>query len=112
MLSFPTTNSTNVVNSLQVPPAITNNTTVEATEYIEVPLCQLTNTCCPADFDGSGFLDSDDFIAFVSAFGLGCTGAGQPDAACVRSADFDGTGFVDSDDFIAYVTAFEAGCSN
>jgi hypothetical protein len=111
VLSFPTANGTNVVNSLQVPPAITSNTTVEANEYIEVPLCQLTNTCCPADFDGSGFLDSDDFIMFVSAFGLGCTGPGQPDAACVKSADYDGTGFVDSDDFIAYVTAFEAGCN-
>jgi hypothetical protein len=65
---------------------------------------------CPADFDGSGFLDSDDFVTFVSQFALGCDGAGSPDPACVKSADFDGSGFVDSDDFVAYVAAFERGC--
>lgn len=27
---------------------------------------------CPADFDGSGFVDLDDFIAFVGAFEAGC----------------------------------------
>lgn len=57
-------------------------------------------TCaCPSDFDGTGFVDSDDFDAFVTAFEAG-----------LDSADFDGTGFVDSDDFDAFVAAFEAGC--
>jgi ELWxxDGT repeat protein len=54
---------------------------------------------CPADFDMSGFVDGDDFDAFVTAFELG------DDAA-----DFDRTGFVDTDDFTAFVHAFEAGC--
>jgi YVTN family beta-propeller protein len=54
---------------------------------------------CPADFDGSGFVDTDDFDAFVGAFEAGD-----------QSADFDGTGFVDTDDFDAFVRAFEAGC--
>lgn len=54
---------------------------------------------CAADFDGSGFLDFDDFIAFVSAYEAGD-----------NTADFDGTGFVDFDDFNAYVAAFETGC--
>ncbi|GMV26038.1 MAG: hypothetical protein AMXMBFR58_20690 [Phycisphaerae bacterium] len=54
---------------------------------------------CPADFDGSGFVDTDDFTAFVIAFEAGD-----------QSADFDGTGFVDTDDFTAFVLAFEAGC--
>jgi uncharacterized membrane protein len=65
---------------------------------------------CAADFDGSGFIDSDDFVAFVNAFTLGCTDVGQPDPACTLSADFDDSGFVDSDDFVAFVNAFEIGC--
>jgi hypothetical protein len=69
---------------------------------------------CPADYDGSAFVDSDDFMLYVTQFSLGCTGAGQgalgADPACVKSADFDNSGFVDSDDYIAYVQAFEAGC--
>ncbi|MCG3124644.1 MAG: hypothetical protein GIKADHBN_03119 [Phycisphaerales bacterium] len=54
---------------------------------------------CPADFDGSGFVDTDDFTAFVLAFEAG-----------TDDADFDGSGFVDTDDFTAFVLAFEAGC--
>lgn len=73
--------------------------------------CVVTNSCgtvtsvpavisiCPADFDCSGFADTDDFTAFVSAFEAGDD-----------SADFDSSGFVDTDDFTAYVLAFEAGC--
>ncbi len=53
----------------------------------------------PADFDGSGFVDVEDYSAFIAAFE-----AGDP------SADFDGSTFVDIEDFSAYVTAFEAGC--
>lgn len=54
---------------------------------------------CPADFDGSGFVDTDDFDAFVVAFEQGFI-----------EADFDASGFVDTDDFDAFVRAFEAGC--
>ncbi len=54
---------------------------------------------CPADFDKSGFVDLDDYVAFVAAFEAG-----------TQNADFDGTGFVDTDDFTAFVLAFEAGC--
>lgn len=67
----------------------------------------------PADVDGSGFLDSDDFVAFINAFTRGCTGDGAsifgPDANCAFSADFDGSCFIDSDDFSAFVAAFQAG---
>jgi probable HAF family extracellular repeat protein len=52
-----------------------------------------------ADFDGSGFVDTDDFTAYVQAFEAGAD-----------NADFDRSGFVDTDDFSAFVTAFEAGC--
>lgn len=55
--------------------------------------------CCPADFDRSGFVDFDDYNAFVLAFEAGDL-----------SSDFDGSGFVDFDDFNAFVVAFEAGC--
>ncbi|GMV25823.1 MAG: hypothetical protein AMXMBFR58_18540 [Phycisphaerae bacterium] len=54
---------------------------------------------CGADFDGTGFVDTDDFTAFVTAFEAG-----------TDDADFDGTGFVDTDDFTAFVIAFESGC--
>ncbi len=54
---------------------------------------------CRADFDGSGFVDLEDYDAFVAAFIAGETWA-----------DFDRTGFVDTDDFDRFVEAFEAGC--
>jgi ELWxxDGT repeat protein len=54
---------------------------------------------CPADFDDSGFIDIDDFGAFVAAFVEGGD-----------DADFDGSGFVDLDDFVAFVGEFETGC--
>ncbi|MCC6428565.1 MAG: hypothetical protein IT435_17320 [Phycisphaerales bacterium] len=54
---------------------------------------------CPADFDRSGFVDLDDYVAFVLAFEAG-----------TDDADFDQSGFVDLDDFIAFVQSFELGC--
>ncbi len=54
---------------------------------------------CPSDFDCSGFVDTDDFTAFVHEFELGND-----------SADVDRTGFVDTDDFTYFVLAFESGC--
>ncbi len=54
---------------------------------------------CGADFDRSGFIDTDDFTAFVLAFEAG-----------TDNADFDASGFVDTDDFTAFVLAFEGGC--
>jgi PA14 domain/Bacterial Ig domain len=54
---------------------------------------------CIADFDQSGFVDIDDYVAFVAAFELGD-----------QSADVDGTGFVDIEDFTLFVVRFEAGC--
>ncbi len=74
--------------------------------------CVVTNVCgsatstaalytvyCPSDFDQNGFVNGDDFDAYVVAFE-----AGDP------SADFDNNLFVNGDDFDAYVVAFEAGC--
>lgn len=58
-----------------------------------------TLTVCISDFDCSGFVDFDDFNAFISAFEAG-----------TDNADVDGTGFVDFDDFNFYVQYFESGC--
>jgi hypothetical protein len=52
----------------------------------------------PADFDDSGFVDTDDFDAFVRAYEAG-----------EDSADIDGSCFVDTDDYDTFVRAFEAG---
>jgi GDSL-like Lipase/Acylhydrolase family len=59
----------------------------------------VVNFACLADFDKSGFVDSDDFDAFVRAFEAG-----------ESQADYDGSGFVDTDDFDAFVEGFEVGC--
>ncbi|HLO41261.1 MAG TPA: GC-type dockerin domain-anchored protein [Phycisphaerales bacterium] len=56
-------------------------------------------TPCPADFDGSGFVDIEDYSAFVLSFEAG-----------TQDADFDQSGFVDIEDFSAFVMAFENGC--
>jgi hypothetical protein len=68
----------------------------------------------PPDFDGSTFVDSDDFVFFLQQFTLGCVSQGEdvfgPNPTCVKSADFDGTGFIDADDFVAFLAAFQAGC--
>ncbi|MCK6476069.1 MAG: NF038122 family metalloprotease [Phycisphaerales bacterium] len=54
---------------------------------------------CTADFDMSGFVDTDDFDAFVVAFVAGD-----------ESSDVDGSGFVDHDDYDFFVLAYESGC--
>jgi hypothetical protein len=54
---------------------------------------------CTADFDGSGFIDTEDFDQFVRAFEAG-----------EDIADYDHSGFVDTDDFDGFIRAFEAGC--
>lgn len=67
-----------------------------------------------ADFDSSGFVDSDDFVLYLDQFSRGCVGAGEDifgaNPACVRSADADGSGFIDADDFVAFIAAFQGGC--
>ncbi len=54
---------------------------------------------CTGDFDNSGFVDTDDYDAFVFAFILGG-----------EDADVNGSGFVDTDDFDYFVCAYESGC--
>jgi len=54
---------------------------------------------CPADFDGNGFVNGEDFDQYVAAFEAG-----------LLAADFDEDGFVTGEDFDAYALAFGAGC--
>ncbi|MBL8963340.1 MAG: EF-hand domain-containing protein [Phycisphaerae bacterium] len=68
-------------------------------ETSSIPVASVFETWRPADFDRSGFVDFEDYIAFVTAFELGGD-----------DADFDQSGFVDIEDFFAFVHAFEDGC--
>jgi len=54
---------------------------------------------CPGDFNADGFVNGDDYDAFVIAFEAGSI-----------LADFNSDGFVNGDDFDGYAAAFEAGC--
>lgn len=54
---------------------------------------------CPADVDGTGFVDNEDFQYFVAKFEAG-----------EDEADFDASGFVDTDDYDAFIRCFERGC--
>ncbi|MGE3108180.1 MAG: FG-GAP-like repeat-containing protein [Phycisphaerales bacterium] len=54
---------------------------------------------CPADFNGDGAANSQDFFDFLGAF-----------FGSLPAADFNGDGTINSQDFFEYVTAFFAGC--
>lgn len=55
---------------------------------------------CPADLDGDGDTDADDFFAYLDAFASG------DQSVC----DIDGDGFCDGDDFFGYLDLFAQGC--
>ncbi len=54
---------------------------------------------CPADLNGDGFVNGDDYDLFASWF----------EAGDIR-ADFTNDGFVNGDDYDAFASAFENGC--
>ncbi len=54
---------------------------------------------CPADIDGNGTLDADDFFLFLDFFTAGDS-----------RADITGNGIIDVNDFFAYLDLFAAGC--
>ncbi len=54
---------------------------------------------CPADFNGDGFVNGDDYDAFAEAFD-------NADPA----GDFNNDGFVNGDDYDAFAGHFDAGC--
>jgi endonuclease/exonuclease/phosphatase family metal-dependent hydrolase len=101
--------STTTTSTSTVVPASTLSTCTEyywgvtatnsAGNTSSTPLASYFETYRPADFDGSGFVDIEDYDAFIEAFEAGGD-----------NADFDGSGFVDIEDFDAFVESFEAGC--
>jgi len=54
---------------------------------------------CQGDFDQSGLLNINDFVAFINAF-----------AAQSPSADVDNSGLLNINDFIAFLNAYATGC--
>ncbi|MCB9844529.1 MAG: zinc metalloprotease [Phycisphaeraceae bacterium] len=62
-------------------------------------LGELAGPDCPADIDGDGDADGDDFFGYLDLFA-----AGDPDA------DLDGDGDRDADDFFTYLDLFANGC--
>jgi len=54
---------------------------------------------CPADFNGDGTVNTQDFITYLNAWANG-----DP------LADWNDDGVIDTRDFIAYLSAWSAGC--
>jgi hypothetical protein len=54
---------------------------------------------CRPDFNRDGFVNSQDFVAFLNAF-----------SASDPSADYDGNGLINSQDFVAFLNDFVTGC--
>ncbi len=86
----------NVLQSIAVPPS--NSPTIPALTPITGQSFSITVQCI-ADFDHNGFVNGDDFDAFVVVFE-----AGEP------SADIDGSTFVNGDDFDLFVRSYDLGC--
>jgi len=57
---------------------------------------------CPADFDGNGLVNVNDFIDLNSAYGSACVGC---------PTDLDGSGVVDVDDFLLFNSSFGEPCN-
>jgi hypothetical protein len=55
---------------------------------------------CAADIDGSGALNINDFVFFMSAYASGN----------IRATDFTGDGVLNINDFIFYMSAIAGGC--
>jgi Starch/carbohydrate-binding module (family 53)/Glycosyl hydrolase family 57 len=96
---FPTGNGTALVASLQTP-AGNGNASIEAAEFLQVPLCQFRpGGCCPADFNGQGGLGVQDIFDFLAAWF-----ANDP------RADFNGANGVGVQDIFDFLAAWFAGC--
>ncbi|MCC5787208.1 MAG: matrixin family metalloprotease [Phycisphaerales bacterium] len=66
---------------------------------LTVTSCEDPAPACPADLNGDGVVDADDFFLFLQLFA-----AGDP------AADINGDGVIDADDFFEYLGLFAQGC--
>lgn len=98
-----------LLSTHQVPASVNSDGNLDAGEYLEVRLCEITRatngslgTCCPSDFNRDGFLDGFDYDDFVACFEGACPSG--------VTADYNGDGYTDGFDYDDFVVAFEAGC--
>ena len=64
-------------------------------------------SCCPADFNGDGVVDTRDFIAYLGAW------SAQRNEDCSLgdcTADTNGDGVVDTRDFVVFLNTWTTGC--
>jgi hypothetical protein len=105
--AFPTANGAALVPGSQVPATVNGNGTLDGAEFVEVELCALLPggcpqpPACPADFDQSGTVDTDDLADFIAGFFA---------APPLPSTDFDNSGGIDPDDLADYIAAYFVGC--
>ncbi|MBC7771661.1 MAG: hypothetical protein H7210_04125, partial [Pyrinomonadaceae bacterium] len=64
-----------------------------------IALRVVEGTGCTADFNGDGFVNSQDFFDFLGAF-----------FSSTPEADFNNDGFINSQDFFDFLGSFFAGC--
>ncbi|MFG0326958.1 MAG: GC-type dockerin domain-anchored protein [Phycisphaerales bacterium JB037] len=123
VLSYGTNDGGSLDASLQLP-AGNGDGSVQSIEYLELRLCELDDSCCPADLTGSsdpndasfgvpdGDVDGDDFFYFLDSFNAGTlgvcdlTGSSDPNDASFDVPDGD----CDGDDFFRYLDFFAGGC--
>ncbi len=101
--SFGNDNGDPLLPALQVPGG-NGNTTLEASEYVEVDIESLRpidEPACAADFDGNGEVNLGDFGVFGAAFG-----SSTGDANYNPEADFDSNGEVNLGDFGVFGSEF------
>ncbi len=102
------TGTGSIVSGFDLPTlTVSNISAADAADYD----CVITNPCddvttaaasltlCPADFDGNGFVNGDDYDAFATLFDIADPGA-----------DINNDGFVNGDDYDFFAEHFDAGC--
>ena len=65
-------------------------------DAVQIRLASCDDASCPADFDGSGAVDTDDLLSLLAAWG--------PCGDCPE--DLDDSGAVDTDDLLGLLAAW------